>query len=179
MCPSSKTKVQHSFDLVKQSFLQEVLAAHSAQFDQISKPIVLVWKTPHWLCSFGHCDYYECKGLGFRVSPTKTIKCSSVACNWIALASFSAPTWGKSLKCLGLSFSFTGVLWGLVWWLFVGAGMEGPFFAPGPVAQWERPCHWCARRRCFITVYKDWRLESSLVRVYFGAQVFSGVVLWS
>ena len=25
-----------------------------------------------------------------------------------------------------------------------------------------------------ITVYNDWRLESSLVRVYFGAQVFSG-----
>ena len=91
-----------------------------------------------------------------------------------ALASFSAPTWGKSLKCLGLSFSFSvlGCCGG--WWLFVGAGMEGPFFATGPVAQWERPCHWCARRRCFITVYNDWRLESSLVRIYFGAPVFSG-----
>ena len=52
--------------------------------------------------------------------------------------------------------------------------MEGLFFATGPVAQWERDCEWCARCRCFITVYNDWRLESSLVRVYFGAQVFSG-----
>ena len=177
MCPSSKTKVQHSFgDLVKQSFLQEVLAAHSAQFDQISKPIVLVWKTPHWLCSFGHCDYYECMQPLVCLQgchQQRSSKCSSVSCNWIAL------TWGKSLKCLGLSFSFSvlGCCGG--WWLFVGAGVEGPFFATEPVAQWERPCHWCARRRCFITVYKDWRLESSLVRVYIGAQAFSGVVLWT
>ena len=88
MCPSSKAKVQHSFgDLVKQSFLQEVLAAHSAQFDQISKPIVLARKTSHWLCSFGHCDYYECMQPLVCLQgchQQRSSKCSSVSCNWIA-----------------------------------------------------------------------------------------------
>ena len=44
--------------------------------------------------------------------------------------------------------SFFFLQWGVVGagGFFVGAGMEGPFFATGPVAQWERPCHWCARR---------------------------------
>ena len=119
--------------------------------------------------------------LSARVSTNKEVASADLflatAVCWIALASFSAPTWGKSLKCLGLSFSFS-VLGCCGGWWFLGAGMEGPFFATGPVAQWERPCHWCARRRCFVTVYKDWRLESS-PDPCLRAQVFSGVVLWS
>ena len=78
--------------------------------------------------------------LSARVSTNKELASAALflatAVCWIALASFSAPTWGKSLKRLGLSFSFSvlGCCGG--WWLFVGAGMEGPFFATGPVAQW-------------------------------------------
>jgi len=43
--------------------------------------------------------------------------------------------------------SFFFLQWGVVGVVgfFVGAGMEGPFFATGPVAQWVRLCHWCAR----------------------------------
>ena len=55
-------------------------------------------------------------------------------------APLSAPTWGKSLK----SFFFLQC-WGVVGWLFVGAGMEGLFFATGPVAPWMRRCL-CSRR---------------------------------
>ena len=72
--------------------------------------------------------------LSARVSTNKEAASAALflatAVCWIALASFSAPTWGKSLKCLGLSFSFSvlGCCGG--WWLFVGAGMEGPFFLP-------------------------------------------------
>ena len=121
--------------------------------------------------------------LSARVSTNKEVASAALflaaAVCWIALASFSAPTWGKSLKCLGLSFSFSvlGCCGG--WWLFVGAGMEGPFFATGPVAQWM--WHWLCNRRVrpWTVAGNGWRFESSLDRVYFGAQVFSGEVLWS
>ena len=121
--------------------------------------------------------------LSARVSTNKEVASAALflatALCWIALASFSAPTWGKSLKCLGLSFSFSvlGCCGG--WWLFVGAGMEGPFFATGPVAQWM--WHWLCNRRVrpWTVAGNGWRFESSLDRVYFGAQVFSGEVLWS
>ena len=81
--------------------------------------------------------------LSARVSTNKEVASAALflatAVCWIALASFSAPTWGKSMKCLGLSFSFSvlGCCGG--WWLFVGAWMEGPF-ATGPVATWMRHC---------------------------------------
>ena len=170
MCPSSKTK--GFADLVK---LAECAARTSCRKDCLTRS-----PKEYWTYGFSLEDtplalqlwalwllwMHAATCLSARVSTNKEVASAALflatAVCWIALASFSAPTWGKSLKCLGLSFSFSvlGCCGG--WWLFVGAGMEGRFFATRPVAQWERPCHWCARRRCFITVYKDWRLESSL-----------------
>ena len=121
---------------------------------------------------------FVCKG----VNQQRSSKCSSVSCNCCVLdcsSEFFCTYVGQSLKCLGLSFSFSvlGCCGG--WWLFVGAGMEGPFFATGPVAQWM--WHWLCNRRVrpWTVAGNGWRFESSLDRVYFGAQVFSGEVLWS
>ena len=85
----------------------------------------------------------------------------NVSADLLEKGPLSAPLCGKSLK----SFVFLQC-----WWLFVGAGMEGLFFATGPVAPWMRHCV-CSRR-----VRPRWLQamvggSSSLVRVYFGAQV--------
>ena len=66
-----------------------------------------------------HCEgMHAATCLSARVSTNKEVASAALflatAVCWIALASFSAPTWGKSLKCLGLSFSFS------VLGLFVG-----------------------------------------------------------
>ena len=66
------------------------------------------------------------------------------------------------------------------WWLFVGVGWKAPFL---PLDQLPIGCG--VRCLCSPGVPQDgckfnaWRFESSLVHVYFGAQVFSGEVLWS
>ena len=85
--------------------------------------------------------------LSARASTNKEVASAALflatAVCWIALASFSAPTWGKSLKCLGLSFFFlqcAGVLWRPVAFCGRWDGREGPFFATGPVAQWTWRC---------------------------------------
>ena len=124
--------------------------------------------------------------LSARASANKEVASAvlflATAACWIALASFSAPTWGKSLTCLGLSCFFlqcAGVLWGLVAFRGCWDGREGPFFATGPVAQWTWRClcrSGCAPDGC---KFNGWRFDSSLVRIYFGAQAFSGEVLWS
>ena len=56
----------------------------------------------------------------------------------------------------------------------MGAGMEDPFFATGPVAQWGRPYHWCARRRLHNSVQ---RLEARILPgpcLFRGSSVFWG-----
>ena len=122
-----------------------------------------------------HCEgMHAATCLSARVSTNKEVASAALflatAVCWIALASFSAPTWGKSLKCLGLSFSFS-VLGCCGGWCFLWVGT---FFATGPVA------HWMWRCPCSLGAPQDgckfngWRFDSSLVRIYFGAQVFSG-----
>ena len=53
----------------------------------------------------------------------------------------------------------------------MGAGMEGLFFATGPVALWLRRCLLGVGTECKHIQRQSWRFDSSLVRVYFGAQV--------
>ena len=45
------------------------------------------------------------------------------------------------------------------------------FFATGPVAAWMRRCLLGAGTECKHIQRQSWRFDSSLVRVYFGAQV--------
>ena len=98
--------------------------------------------------------------LSARVSTNKEVASAALflatAVCWIALASFSAPTWGKSLKCLGLSFSFRALGCCGGWWLVVGAGMEGPFF-----------CHRtsCPMGEAFSLVCKTHVLHNSVQRL--------------
>ena len=124
MCPSSKTK--GFADLVK---LAECAARTSCRKDCLTRS-----PKEYWTYGFSLEDtplalqlwalwllwMHAATCLSARVSTNKEVASAALflatAVCWIALASFSAPTWGKSLKCLGLSFSFSvlGCCGGLV-----------------------------------------------------------------